>query len=57
MGNCINLNERFGNRYRISYDPAFVAEHGAIVALTTPGCKSSPDARDTFTPTARICSR
>ena len=26
---CINLRERFGRRYKVTYEPSYFAEHGA----------------------------
>jgi len=36
MVSCINLNERFGDRYRLDLDPAFYEEYGRNARIRDP---------------------
>jgi hypothetical protein len=42
MSDCINLRERYSKRYRIEYDPAYVAEHGKRARADDPWLQTIP---------------
>jgi hypothetical protein len=42
MENCIDLAERFGNRFRVTYEPAYQAEHGPRAWVNDPWLKIIP---------------